>query len=209
MMKIGILLSGCGFYDGTDVAEAVLAALALERRGVNAVYLCPDVPLMHTVDHLSGSTVEGDRRQVAAEAARIARGRVRFLQEQVGGELMGLIIPGGQGAVKNLMTNFGRIGKPHEVLPVVRELLDDLVGRKSPIGSISLGRAIVQSFLGESLSEEDMAMASREILVDERRRLSFTPGFLSGGSLSDVGTGIERLAESVIGMSQAGLTVLQ
>ena len=29
MLKVGILLSGCGLYDGTEVAEAVLTALAL------------------------------------------------------------------------------------------------------------------------------------------------------------------------------------
>ena len=38
-MKIGVLLSGCGLYDGTDPVEATLTLLALDRSGVQAVRL--------------------------------------------------------------------------------------------------------------------------------------------------------------------------
>ena len=79
MINVGLLLSGCGFYDGTDVAEAVLSALALERAGARAVYVSPEVDQMHTVDHLTGSEVEGERRNVASESARLARGRLKSL----------------------------------------------------------------------------------------------------------------------------------
>src|SRR4029453_4274131 len=138
MTKVAILLSGCGFYDGTEVAEAILAALALERSGVKAIYIAPDMPQMHTVDHLTGVEVEGESRGVMGESARLARGRIKSLTEQWPGELGGLIIPGGQGAVKNLMTHFAALGMKREVIPAVSALLADLTGRKAPVGSISL-----------------------------------------------------------------------
>ena len=85
MSRVGIILSGCGFYDGTEVAEAVLAALAVERAGARPIWLSPEVTQMHVVDHLTGSEAEGERREVLAESARIARGKVKSLAERLGG----------------------------------------------------------------------------------------------------------------------------
>ncbi len=208
MLKVGILLSGCGLYDGTEVAEAVLAALALERGGARPVYLAPEIPQMHTVDHTTGSEIEGEVRQVLVEAARLARGKVKGLGEQYPGELMALIIPGGHGAVKNLMTNFAALGARRELHPPVHALLTDLAGRKAPIGSISLGRTVVQTFFGEPLSGEEMQMAAGDVVVDEERRLAFTPGFLTGASLAEVASGIEKMIAAILGMPSRELNLI-
>ncbi|HZI95313.1 MAG TPA: isoprenoid biosynthesis protein ElbB [Patescibacteria group bacterium] len=207
-MKVGLLLSGCGFYDGTEIAEAVLSALALERSGARVVYLAPETSQMHTVDHLTGSEVDGETRGVLAESARLARGRIRSLSEQWAGELGALIIPGGQGAVKNLMTNFARLGARREVVPQVRDLLADLTQRRAPIGTISLGRAVMQTFFDEPLSEDDMRLPATDVLVDDKRRLVFTPGFLTGASLPDVATGIDRMVQAVLRMPGRELHVI-
>ena len=208
MIKVGILLSGCGFYDGTEIAEAVLAALAVERAGARAVHVAPEVPQMHTVDHLTGAEKDDDARNVLGESARLARGRVKSLSEQWAGELGALIIPGGHGAVKNLMTNFARLGEKRELLPQVRELLADLTGRLAPIGSISLGRTVVQTFFDEPLSEDDMRMPAQDVVVDEQRRLVFTPGFLTGASLPDVATGIDRMVQAILRLPGRELHVI-
>jgi enhancing lycopene biosynthesis protein 2 len=208
MTRVGILLSGCGFYDGTEVAEGVLAGLAVERAGARPVWLAPEVTQMHTIDHLSGAEVEGERREVLAEAARIARGRIRSLAEQHPAELVALVIPGGHGAVKNLMTNFAAPGMQREVLPSVRELLSGMMERRSPIGSISLGHTVVKTFLQEPLSEDDMRTAAGDVVVDEARRLAFTPGFLTGVSLTEVATGIDRLVQTLLRMATRELHVI-
>jgi len=208
MMKVGILLAGCGFYDGTEIAEAVLSALAVERAGVRAIYLAPEVPQMHTVDHLTGTEADGATRQVLGESARLARGRVRSLAEQWAGELGAVIIPGGHGAVKNLMTNFANLNERRALLPQVRDLLADLAGRRAPIGSISLGHTVVQTFLDEPLSEEDMKVSAADVVVDEARRLLFTPGFLTGASLPEVATGIDKMVQTMLAMAGGGLHVI-
>jgi len=207
MIKVGILLSGCGFYDGSDVAEAVLSALAVERSGARAVHIAPEMPQMHTVDHLTGAESEGVERQVLGESARVAR-RVRSLTEQWSGELGALIIPGGHGAVKNLMTHFAQLGETRELVPQVKDLLADLTGRKAPIGSISLGHTVVQTFFGEPLSEEDMRMASSDIVVDEARRLVFTPGFLTGATLPEVAAGIDKMVQALLSLPGRELHVM-
>ena len=208
MISIGILLAGCGLYDGTEVAEAVLSALALERAGAKPVFLSIDGAQMHTVDHMTGSEAEVEARDILSESARVARGRIKSLKEHQGAVLMALIIPGGHGTVKNLMTNFARLGAPRELHPEVHALLTGLQKRRVPIGSISLGRTLVQTFIGEPLSQDDMNLSAGEIIVDDTRRLVFTPGFLTGASLAEVATGIDRMVRKVLEMSANPLEVI-
>jgi enhancing lycopene biosynthesis protein 2 len=207
-MNVGVLLAGCGFYDGTEVAEAVLAALALERAGARTAWLSIERPQMHTVDHLTGSECEGENRQILSESARLARGRLKSLAEVTTAQLGALVIPGGHGAVKNLMTNYARLGAPREVIPEVGRLLSEMMERRAPIGTISLGWTVVQTFIGEPLSQEDMSLPATEVLVDEPRRLVFTPGFLTGASLPDVASGIEKMVGVLLGMPAARLRII-
>ena len=35
--RIGVILSGCGVYDGSEIHEAVITLLAIDRAGAEAV----------------------------------------------------------------------------------------------------------------------------------------------------------------------------
>jgi len=83
--RVGVLLSGCGAFDGSDLHEAVLTLLALERRSARAVCIAPDRPQLDVVDHLSGQTREQESRQVWEEAGRIARGKLETPSASLGG----------------------------------------------------------------------------------------------------------------------------
>ena len=78
--RIGVLLSGCGVYDGAEIHEAVLTLLALDRAGATIVCTAPDVDQMHVVNHLTGEET-GESRNVLVESARIARGDIRNLKD--------------------------------------------------------------------------------------------------------------------------------
>jgi enhancing lycopene biosynthesis protein 2 len=208
-MKVGLLLSGSGMYDGTEIAEATLALLALDRLGATAVCVAPGTDQLHCVDHLSGTEVEGERRNVLAESARIARGKVQSLSEFWSGDLQGLIIPGGYGAPKNLVTGFMQIGSRREVLPEVRVLLDDMLERKRPVGSISLGRSVLRAYLAEDLSEADLTIPASEVVVDQERRLLFTPGYLTATRLSEAASGVEKMVGMLLKLAAAGLPVVR
>ena len=41
--NVGVILSGCGVYDGAEIHEAVLTLLALDQRGAKAVMAAPNV----------------------------------------------------------------------------------------------------------------------------------------------------------------------
>ena len=45
--KIGVLLSGCGVYDGAEIHEATLTLYFLDRLGADAVCLAPDINQYH------------------------------------------------------------------------------------------------------------------------------------------------------------------
>ena len=45
--KIGVVLSGCGVYDGTEIHESVITLLAIDRAGAEAVCMAPNVDQMH------------------------------------------------------------------------------------------------------------------------------------------------------------------
>ncbi len=55
MKNIGVILSGCGVFDGAEIHESVIALLALDRAGAKASCFAPDVDQMHVIDHLAGA----------------------------------------------------------------------------------------------------------------------------------------------------------
>lgn len=98
-----VVLSGCGVYDGSEIGEAMMTLLALDEAGCAYEIFAPDKPQFHVVDHLKGQPAS-ESRNVLAESARIARGKVRPLSEYKAESYEGLIFPGGFGAAKNLCT---------------------------------------------------------------------------------------------------------
>ena len=70
MKKIGVILSGCGVYDGSEIHEAVLTLLAISRSGAQAVCFAPDKQQVDVINHLTGEAMT-ETRNVLIEAARI------------------------------------------------------------------------------------------------------------------------------------------
>ena len=102
MPKVGVVLSGCGVNDGTEIHESVLTLLFLNRAGAEVQCMAPDVDQLHVINHLTGEEATGDTRNVLVESARIARGDIVDISTVKSGDLDALIFPGGFGAAKNL-----------------------------------------------------------------------------------------------------------
>src|SRR5262245_7653288 len=94
--RVGLVLSGCGAEDGSEIREAVLSVLSLERAGAEVVCAAPDVVQTQVVDHLNHAAAEtGGGRRVISEAARIARGQIRDLASLAVNDIDALVMPGG------------------------------------------------------------------------------------------------------------------
>lgn len=53
MKKIGVVLSGCGVYDGSEIHEAVITLLAIARSGAQAICYAPDKAQTDVINHLT------------------------------------------------------------------------------------------------------------------------------------------------------------
>ncbi|MGH9748749.1 MAG: hypothetical protein ACRD6R_02350 [Candidatus Polarisedimenticolia bacterium] len=196
-MRIGVLLAGCGHYDGTDAAEAVLTLLALEAAGEKPVLLAPSGAQDRTVDHLTGDAVE-EIRDARRESARLSRSPVRALSEHPPELLEALIIPGGYGPVVNLATGFARPGAGRSILPEVAQFIGHFLEGRKPIGMISLGEVPVRMILGQEIDPPAPPAGPGTPVVDRERRLVHTPGFAAFNRLQDVRAGIEAMVAEML-----------
>ena len=129
MPKVGVVLSGCGVFDGAEIHESVITMLALDRSGADYQCMAPDVEQMHVVNHLTGQEAEGESRNVLVESARIARGEVVDMAGVTSNDVDAVIFPGGFGAAKNLC-DFAVKGTDCDVHPEVLRLVREMqIGR--------------------------------------------------------------------------------
>lgn len=220
--KVGVVLSGCGFLDGSEIHEAVLTLLALDRHGVDVVCMAPSVEQRDVVDHVAGRPAEGTRRNVLQEAARIARGRIVDLATVDAGQLDAVVLPGGFGAAKNL-SDFAVRGPEATALPAVASLLRAMHARKKPIGAICIAPAVVAAAIGEAahptltIGDDEgtaaalSAMGCRhraakveECVVDRENRIVSTPAYMFDARIRDVQKGIDRLVDAVLQLVEEG-----
>jgi enhancing lycopene biosynthesis protein 2 len=213
---IGVLLSGCGVFDGSEIHEAVLTLLFLDRAGVDIRCMAPDMEQLHVIDHLSQQQVD-ERRSVLVESARIARGEIQDLSQASAEDMDALIIPGGFRAAKNL-SDFAVSGPDARVHPDVQRLLGELAAKGKPIGALCIAPATVVKALA-SLSPHvtignDVGTAAAingmggvhvdcpvtDICVDETHRIVTTPAYMLGPGIKDVAIGIEKLVNKVVSL---------
>ncbi len=213
--KVGVVLSGCGVYDGAEIHESVITMLALDRAGAEMVLCAPDKEQMHVVNHLTGEVSQGETRNVLVESARIARGSIRDIAEVSADEIDALIIPGGFGAAKNLST-FAVQGSDCEVDAGLARLIGDVHAQGKPIAAICIAPTILARVLGEegprvtigsdldtSEAIEEMGATHvscpvREFVVDEDRKLITTPAYMLAQSMSEAADGIEKTVAELL-----------
>ncbi len=101
MIKVAVVLAGCGRADGSEIHESTLALLYLAQGGATYQCFAPDAPQVAVVNHATGENAAQQRNQMV-EAARIARGDIRPLADADPAEFDALVVPGGGGAFENL-----------------------------------------------------------------------------------------------------------
>jgi len=60
-MKIGVLLAGCGVFDGAEIHEATLTLYFLDKAGVEIVCMAPNIPQKEVINHLTGEKMNEER----------------------------------------------------------------------------------------------------------------------------------------------------
>ena len=220
MAKVGVLLSGCGVLDGSEVYEAVLTILALERAGADVAALAPDIPQAEILNHYRGTELRtgeagGPTRSVLAESARIVRGKITSLTEVSGHDLDALIIPGGYGVVKNLCS-YADDGESAHINDDTKRLIGELVTLGKPIGALCIAPILVALAIGDRapsltvgndaktavdlqrFGASHVATSVDEIHVDEKLKIVSTPAFMLANHAIEAEPGINKLVSKVL-----------
>ena len=206
MLKVGVILSGCGVYDGSEIHEAVFALLAIDRQGALAVCLAPDKDQADVINHRTGQSC-ADKRNILTESARIARGKIKSLSQAKPEDVDAVVIPGGAGATKNLQDDpqlarfleaVHAAGKPIGAACLAPLVLAKVFGRHAPELTIGGDDATAQAL--EALGGRHKAAALREVVVDQRLKLASTPAYMLSGRISEVALSLENLVAAVLEM---------
>lgn len=212
--RIGVVLSGCGVFDGSEIHEAVITLLAIDQNGVEAVCMAPDI-VLDEIDHLTGQPT-GAKRNVLVESARIARGKIRDIAEVKTADLDALIFPGGFGAAKNLC-DFAVKGPDATIQPDVSRLLREMAAARKPIGAICIAPALIAATLGKEYTPQltigtdaDTAAAinatgSRHVtclvqdfVVDKKNKIVSTPAYMLAEGISEAAEGIDMTVRALL-----------
>ncbi|KAA0891292.1 isoprenoid biosynthesis glyoxalase ElbB [Oryzomonas rubra] len=216
MKKIGVVLSGCGVRDGSEIHEAVFALLAIDRNGAEAVCMAPNADFPET-NHLTMQET-GNKRNALVEAARIARGNIRDISAVQAADLDAVVLPGGFGAVKNLC-DFAVKGAGATVHPEVARLLREMAAAGKPIGAICIAPAVVAMVLGKDKAPtltigNDAGTAAEiektgarhqecpvtEFVVDRANKIVSTPAYMLAHRISETYEGIDKCVKEVIAL---------
>ncbi|QLR45612.1 isoprenoid biosynthesis glyoxalase ElbB [Enterobacter sp. RHBSTW-00994] len=217
MKKIGVVLSGCGVYDGAEIHESVLTLLALARHGAEVICFAPDKNQVDVINHLTGEVMP-ETRNVLTEAARIARGNIQPLAQANATALDALIVPGGFGAAKNLST-FASQGSECHVDSELKALALAMHSAGKPLGFICIAPAMLPKIFDfplrltigtdidtaeiiEDMGGEHVPCPVDDIVVDEDNKIVTTPAYMLAQNIVEAATGIEKLVDRVLVLTE-------
>ena len=216
-MKVAVLLSGCGHQDGSEVREAVLSLLALEKVGVEPHCLALSNSQAKVIDHFTGQELMVERSMLS-EAARIARGAISVLSEVSSKDYDGLLIPGGFGSAINLC-DYATAGFAMTVNPLVEQWIKDFYDLGKPIAAICISPILLARVLGaglnitigdnsevaaaiESWGANHVTCAVDNCVVDKDKKVVSTPAYMYGdASLPKIWEGIDKMVRVFVNFS--------
>ncbi|MCB9224064.1 MAG: isoprenoid biosynthesis glyoxalase ElbB [Crocinitomicaceae bacterium] len=223
-MKFGILLSGCGVYDGAEIQEAVLAMLAVKEAGHDYQCISLDKNQHHVVNHLTGEEMN-ESRNMMVESARIARGDVKNIKDITPADLDGLIIPGGFGSAKNF-SKWAFLGPEGGIEDEVKLLIVNMINVGKPVCALCVSPVVVAKALEGSEIHPNMTLGTdqepspydisgfnagiesvgakaemktiREILVDQENKIVTAPCYMMDANILEVYNNVKQAVLALI-----------
>jgi len=205
VLRLGIVVTGCGPLDGTDPREAVLCALAARRRAMRVAWLVPPGFQEKVVDHASATTMEGAApRERLAEAARLVGGPVLPFDRLHLGDLGALLVPGGLGVLETFFRDVLVPGRAPTVREEHREVFAALREARLPVGLVGTAHALLAPLLGGE-AFDPFAVPAGEMRSDREAGWAWTPGTMAAGEeLEKVLAGIELVLDELAVMAGGG-----
>jgi len=218
MTKAAVILSGCGFLDGAEIRESVIALLALDQRNVEISIFAPDILQMHVVDHAKQAPTNASRN-VMEEAARIARGNISPLSTLDMAQFDLLVIPGGYGVAKNL-SDLALNGANATIQADFKRVAEVAFAAKKPIAAICIAPAVLALALkgkgitvtiGEDEGTAGVIVASGNYhqncasdacVIDEKNSIVSCSAYMREDKLSSIAKGIDARIGAAVNLAR-------
>lgn len=225
-MKIGILLSGCGVYDGAEIQEAVLTMLAIKEAGHDYICIGVNKNQHHVINHTNGEEMK-ETRNMLVESARIARGNIKNINEVDGFVIDALVIPGGFGSAKNF-TTWAFNGPDGEILPEVKLFLVNLINVGKPVCALCVSPVVLAKALEGSGIHANLTLGTdqekspydiksfnaglektgakaemktiREITIDHKNRIVSAPCYMMDATIVEIRDNIKQAVDATIAL---------
>jgi enhancing lycopene biosynthesis protein 2 len=226
-MKFGILLSGCGVYDGAEIQEATMAMLAIVEAGHEYQCISLNKEQHHVINHLTGEEID-QRRNMMVESARIARGEVVEVKNISPADIDALVIPGGFGSAKNF-SKWAFLGPEGEIDAEIKLLIVNMVNVGKPVCALCVSPVVVAKALEGSGISANMTLGSdqesspydiagfnggieavgakaemktiKEILVDETNKIVTAPCYMMDANILEIRNNVKQAIEATISLA--------
>ena len=211
MKKFAVILAGCGVFDGSEIHEATLTLLAIQKKGSEYQCFAPNIDQYHVINHITGEEMQ-QTRNVLVESARIARGNIKDISELNIKDYDGVIFPGGFGVAKNL-SDFAFKGVESEVLPSVTEVILAFWKAKKPIGALCISPAIIAKVIPnatltigndagtkeaiEKMGAKHMEATHGEVITDTENKIVTTPCYMLDATIAQIEKGANNLVNQI------------
>jgi enhancing lycopene biosynthesis protein 2 len=199
MKKIAIVLSGCGYKEGTEITEAVSAMTTLSRLGAEIQCFSP--------------------APVIEESNKIARDTTKNISELNSKDFDALVFPGGFGAAK-VLCNWAEAGSGCSVNPQVESAIKSFYEDSSPIGALCIAPVLLAKVLGdkgvavtigndkETATEIEKTGAQHvectvdDFVTDRENKIVTSPAYMFGDAKpGEVFTGVEKAMRELFEMA--------
>jgi enhancing lycopene biosynthesis protein 2 len=212
MKNFAVILCGCGASDGSEIHEAVMTLLAIDRHKCHYSIFAPDESQHHVINMLTKEEMS-ETRNMLVEAARIARGNILPLHELNINRFDALVLPGGFGAAKNLCT-YAFDGANATIYPPVAEIIKAAHKKRIPIGALCIAPVILAKVLGkititvgndpdtiasvEQMGATHVNTQEGEVIADKANRIFTTPCYMLPASIADIADSADNLIRTIL-----------
>ncbi len=216
MKKVAILLSGCGFKDGTEVTESVSTLISVTK--YNADYMTFSLNETHpSVDHETDEPL-GEKNLLEA-SSRISRGKIQNIDSLNESDFDAIILPGGYGVAKHFC-DFATKGANCTVNKKIEEVIKSFFKTSKPIGAFCIAPTLISKVLGEyeptvtigndpSTIEEIKKMGAHHVectvtdfTTDRENKIISSPAYMyEEASPFEVYTGIDKAVKELVEMA--------
>ncbi len=210
--KFAVILSGSGVFDGAEIHEATLTMLAIMRQGGEYQCFAPNIAQYHVINHITGDEMD-ESRNVLVESARIARGKIKPLDEFDGKNFDAIIFVGGFGAAKNLST-VAFDGSDASINADVESSVNQMLELEKPIGALCISPAFITKIIGDvnvtigkdtGTAEAIEAMGGThvitnhgDVVVDEEKLVFTTPCYMLDANIMDIDDGATNIVKAMM-----------